>query len=133
MYTLNKKQGEEMNKFIDENLKLGQIRPSKSPQSSPFFFVKKKGDTKNRPTQDYQKLNDSTRKNQYPLPMIGELIKGLKKSEVLLKMDIQWGYNNIKSRRVTSGKWHSTPQGDCLNPQSCSSGCAIHQQLSRHS
>jgi hypothetical protein len=42
-----------MNKFVDENLKSGQIRPSKSPQSSPFFFVEKKGDTKSRPTQDY--------------------------------------------------------------------------------
>jgi hypothetical protein len=60
-YTLNKKQDEEMNKFIDENLKLGHIRPSKSPQSSLFFFVEKKGDTKNRPTQDYWKLNNSTK------------------------------------------------------------------------
>jgi hypothetical protein len=63
MYSLNRKQEEEMNKFIDENLKSGRIRPSKSLQSSPFFFVKKKGDTKSRPTQDYRKLNDSTRKN----------------------------------------------------------------------
>jgi hypothetical protein len=53
MYALNRKQEEEMNKFIDENLKLGWIRPSKSPQSSPFFFVEKRGDTKNRLTQDY--------------------------------------------------------------------------------
>jgi hypothetical protein len=87
-YSLNQKQEEEMNKFVDENLRSGQIRPSKSPQSSPFFFVEKKGDTKSRPTQDYQKLNDSTRKNRYPLPLIGELINGLKKSKVLSKMDI---------------------------------------------
>jgi hypothetical protein len=42
-----------MNKFIDENLKSGWMRPSKSPQSSPFFFVEKRGDMKNRLTQDY--------------------------------------------------------------------------------
>jgi hypothetical protein len=51
---------------------------------------------KNRPTQVYWKLNDSTRKNRYPLPMIGELINGLKKSKVLSNMDIQWGYNNVR-------------------------------------
>jgi hypothetical protein len=62
MYSLNRKQEEEMNRFVDKNLKLGWIRPSKSPQSSPFFFVEKQ-DTKSRPTQDYRKLNDSTRKN----------------------------------------------------------------------
>jgi hypothetical protein len=39
MYSLNRKQEEEMNKFVDENLRSGQIRPSKSPQSPPFFFV----------------------------------------------------------------------------------------------
>jgi hypothetical protein len=35
--------------------------------------------------------------------MIGELINGLKKSKVLSKMDIWWGYNNI---RIKEGdKW----------------------------
>ena len=28
--------------FLEENLKTGQIRPSKSPYASPFFFMKKK-------------------------------------------------------------------------------------------
>jgi len=31
-----------MNKFIDENLASGRIRPSKSEIASLFFFVKKK-------------------------------------------------------------------------------------------
>jgi hypothetical protein len=102
-YSLNRRQEEEMNKFVDENLRSGRIRPLKSPQSSPFFFVKKKGDMKSRPTQDYQKLNDSTRNNCYPLPLIGELINRLKKSKVLSKMDIWWGYNNIRIKE--GNKW----------------------------
>jgi hypothetical protein len=108
MYSLNRRQEEEMDKFVDENLKSGWIRPSKSPQSLPFF-VEKKGDTKNRPTQDYWKLNDSTRKNQYLLPLIGELINGLKKSKVLSKVDVQWEYNNIRIKEAMSGKLHFTP------------------------
>ena len=31
-----------MEAFIDENLRTGQIQPSKSPMASPFFFVQKK-------------------------------------------------------------------------------------------
>jgi hypothetical protein len=105
-YSLNQKQDEEMNKFIDENLKSGRIRPSKSPNSSLFFFIEKKGDTKNRPTQGYWKLNEFTRKNRYPLLLIRELINGLKKNKVLSKMDIQWGYNNIRIKK--GDEWKAT-------------------------
>ena len=53
--------------FIDDKLKKGFIRPSKSPMATPFFFVHKKGTTKKRPCQDYQYLNTWTVKNAYPL------------------------------------------------------------------
>jgi hypothetical protein len=38
--------------FIDDNLAKGFIRPSKSPMTTPFFFVNKKGTAKKRPCQD---------------------------------------------------------------------------------
>src|ERR1700676_4984121 len=63
--------------------------------ASPFFFVKKK-DGKLRPTQDYRKLNDLTIKNRYPLPLISELIDKLSGAKVFTKMDVRWGYNNIR-------------------------------------
>src|SRR6266852_2592862 len=87
-----------MNEFIDQNLRTGRIRPSKSLNAASFFFVKKKGDTKRRPVQDYQRLNGFTRKNRYLLLLIGEMISGLKHCKVLSKMDIQWGDNNIRIR-----------------------------------
>ena len=37
-----------------------------------------------------------TIKNCYPLPFIQELIDKLKLSKVFSKMDIRWGYNNIR-------------------------------------
>jgi len=52
--------------------------------ASPFFFVKKK-DGKLRPTQDYQKLNDATIKNCYPLPLISELIDQLGTAKIFSK------------------------------------------------
>lgn len=63
--------------------------------ASPFFFVKKK-DGALRPVQDYQKLNDMTIKNHYPLPLVQELIDKLKDAKVFTEMGIRWGYNNIR-------------------------------------
>ena len=63
--------------------------------ASPFFFVKKK-DGALRPTQDYRKLNEATIKNRYPLPLVSELIDRLHASKIFTKMDVRWGYNNIR-------------------------------------
>ncbi len=88
--------GEEdlLREFIKEQLEKGYIRPSKSPYVSPFFFIKKK-DGKLQPVQDYRQLNSYTVKNQYPLPLIPELIDRLRNATLFMKLDIQWGYNNV--------------------------------------
>jgi hypothetical protein len=75
-YNLTPKEQEELEAFIAENLKSGRIRPSKSELASAFFFIKKK-DGRLHPVQDYQKLNDITVKNRYPLPLISELVDKL--------------------------------------------------------
>ncbi|SJL10209.1 uncharacterized protein ARMOST_13593 [Armillaria ostoyae] len=62
VYPLNPLEQKELDKFLDENLASGRIKPSKSPMASPFFFVKKKDGTL-RPVQDYRKLNEMTIKN----------------------------------------------------------------------
>ena len=85
----------ELDKWIDEELRKGYIRPSKSPNSSPFFFVKKKDGTL-RPVQDYRRLNSFTVKNAYPLPLIGDLVDKLKGAKYFTKADIRWGYNNLR-------------------------------------
>lgn len=41
-YPLSPKETEELQNFIDDNLKKGYIRESESPMASPFFFVGKK-------------------------------------------------------------------------------------------
>ncbi|KXN86096.1 hypothetical protein AN958_10513, partial [Leucoagaricus sp. SymC.cos] len=41
-YKLAPKEMDELDKFLDENLKKGYIQESKSPMASPFFFVSKK-------------------------------------------------------------------------------------------
>ena len=51
-YNLTPEEQKELDKFLDENLEKGYIRPSQSRMASPFFFVKKK-DGKLQPCQDY--------------------------------------------------------------------------------
>jgi hypothetical protein len=81
--------------FIKENLEKGYIRESKSPMASPFFFVPKK-DGKRRPCQDYRYLNNWTVKNAYPLPLISDIMDRIKNKKYFTKMDIRWGYNNVR-------------------------------------
>ena len=76
----------------------GYIRPSQSPMASPFFNVKKK-DGKLRPCQDYRYLNEWTIKNAYPLPLISELMDKIQGAEYFTKLDVRWGYNNIRIKQ----------------------------------
>ena len=93
---------EALKKFIKEQLERGYIQKSKSPYASAFFFIKKK-DGKLRPIQDYQKLNQYTIRNKYPLLLIPELIAQVKDASIFSKFDIHWGYNNI---RIKEGDQH---------------------------
>ncbi|KAF8643525.1 hypothetical protein AX16_008987 [Volvariella volvacea WC 439] len=95
VYNLLTPEQKALKEFLKENLKMGWIRPSKSPMASPFFFIKKK-DGSLRPVQDYRYLNSIIIKNRYPLPLISEIINKLKGASVFTKFDVRWGYNNIR-------------------------------------
>jgi len=42
IYPFSKDERKEVQKFVDDQLRKGYIRPSKSSQTSPVFFVSKK-------------------------------------------------------------------------------------------
>ncbi|KAL5536236.1 hypothetical protein ACEPAF_57 [Sanghuangporus sanghuang] len=65
--------------------------------ASPFFFIKKE-DGSLQVIQDYRKLNKGTVKNKYPLPLINELIDKVKDARYITKLDVHWGYYNIRIR-----------------------------------
>jgi len=95
IYPLSKNEREEVQNFMEDQLRKGYIRPSKSPQTSPVFFVGKKDGSK-RIVMDYRNLNDQTIKNNYPLPLITELIDNMGSKKVFTKMDLRWGFNNVR-------------------------------------
>src|SRR6266446_1664357 len=76
IYPLSHDQDSKLPKFLGEHLHKGYIRESKSPYAAPFFFIKKK-DGKLRPVQDYQKLNEQTIRDNYPLPLIKTILEQL--------------------------------------------------------
>ena len=45
---------------------------------------------------DYRKLNRQTVKNNYPLPLITELVDNMGSKQVFTKMDLRWGYNSVR-------------------------------------
>ena len=73
----------------------GFIRSSHSPAGAPVLFAKKK-DGSLRLCVDYRALNRITRKNRYPLPLIGTLVDQLRKAKVFTKIDLRAGYNNVQ-------------------------------------
>jgi len=56
VYSLSRNKKEEVQKFVNEHLKKGYIKPSKLPQTSPVFFVGKKDGGKHM-VMDYRRLN----------------------------------------------------------------------------
>src|SRR6266705_3565273 len=84
----------ELDKFLCKNLQNGHIQPSKLPMGALVFFVKKK-DGSLHLVQDYQKLNEITAKNSYPLPLISDVLNRLRGSKYFSVLDLQWGFNNV--------------------------------------
>ena len=88
IYPLLREEREEVHKFINEQLRKGYIRPSKSPQIALVFFVGKK-DQKKQMVQDYRYLNEWTIKNNYPLPLISDIVENIGIKMVFTKMDLR--------------------------------------------
>ena len=88
IYPLSKNKREEVQNFVEDQLRKRYIRPSKSPQTSPVFFVGKK-DRSKQMVIDYHNLNDQTVKNNYPLLLITELIDNMGSKKVFTKMDLR--------------------------------------------
>jgi len=94
VYPLLRNKRDEVQQFVNEHLRKGYIRPTKSQQMSLVFFVGKKDGGK-RMVMDYCKLNRQMVKNNYLLPLITDLVDTMGSKRVFTKMDLRWGYNNV--------------------------------------
>ena len=102
-YLILREEKEKVREFMKEQLRKGYIRPSKSFQTLPVFFVGKKNGKK-RMVQDYRYLNKETVKDNYPLPLILDLINTMGTKKIFTKIDLCWGYNNVQIKERNEQK-----------------------------
>jgi hypothetical protein len=82
---------------LQDLLDKGFIHPSSSPSGCQTLFVSKK-DKNLHLCVDYQLLNAVTIKNKYPLSHIDILFDQLVGAQVFSKIDLRFGYHQIKIR-----------------------------------
>jgi hypothetical protein len=80
---------------LQDLLGKGYICPSISPWSCPTLYVSNK-DKELRLYVDYRPLNAVTIKNKYPFPHIDILFDQLAGAQVFSKIDLRFGYHQIK-------------------------------------
>ncbi|KAF8749953.1 hypothetical protein RHS01_09609 [Rhizoctonia solani] len=95
IYGMTNAESKALKQHINEELATGKIRPSTSSAGAPVMFVKK-ADGSLRLVVDYQKLNNVTHKNVYPLPRQDDLMAKLRNAKLFTKLDLCWGYNNVR-------------------------------------
>ncbi|KAH0608011.1 uncharacterized protein H6S33_002063 [Morchella sextelata] len=95
VYSLSEAELKVLREYLDKMLRLGKIRPSKSPAGAPILFVKKK-DGSLRLCVDYRGLNRVSIKNRYPLPLMDELRDRVAGAVIFSKIDLKEGYNLIR-------------------------------------
>src|SRR5438132_14131958 len=84
-------------------LEMGIIKESSSPWSWPVLLVPKKN-SKNRMCVDYRKLNAVTERDNYPLPLINEVLETFGNAKYFSTIDLASGYWQIAMRESDKKK-----------------------------
>ena len=95
IYSLGPVELEVLKAYIETNLANEFIRPSKSPAKAPILFDWK-SDSSLRLCVNYQGLNNFTIKNQYPLPLIRELLDRLERAKQFTQLDLTNAYHRMR-------------------------------------
>lgn len=92
----------EVNRQLDELEANGIIEPSQSEWNFPLLLVPKKenarGEKQHRLVVDFRRLNDVTEVQQFPIPVIDEILEVLDKSRYFTTLDIQSAFHQIMVR-----------------------------------
>jgi len=106
IYALSYDQLEELHRYIKQNEDRGSIQRVKSGRASPMIMFVKKKDGKLRQYADYRALNEVTKKDRHPLPLISEALDRLGGAKYFTKLDIKDAYHNIRIRE--GDEWKTT-------------------------
>ena len=93
-YTIPYSARESLKRDIQDMEKMGVIRETKSPYSSPVVIVWKKDGT-NRVCVDFRKLNRITEFDPTPMPTAEDILQKMSKAKYLSRIDLSKGYWQI--------------------------------------
>ena len=126
------KNREVIDKAVDEMLDADVVRRSNSPWSFPVVIVDKKDGTK-RFCIDFRKLNQVTKKNSYPLPLIDDILALLGKAKFFTSLDLKSGYWQVlmdeKDKEKTAFACHRGLFEFNVMPFGLSNAPAVFQEL----
>ncbi|GFT80603.1 transposon Tf2-6 polyprotein [Trichonephila clavipes] len=95
---------------VDEWVKNGIVEPCSSPYASQVVVVKKK-DEKSRVCIDYRRLNRKLIKDNYPLPLIDDILDCLQNAKIFTTLELKNGFFHVavneRSRKFTSFVTHN--------------------------
>lgn len=89
---LAKRELEALREYLRSAMEKGWIQPSSSLIRAPILFIFKKGGEL-RLCVDYHGLNQVTKKNKAPLPLISEILDRLGRAKVFTKLDLKDAYH----------------------------------------
>lgn len=99
-YRIPQSQKQKLMEKVAEMERQNIIQPSTSPFNAPAMMVKKKdehgGNTDLRMVVDYKKLNEATIMEDFPIPLIDEILDDLGKSKIFSKMDIVNAFHQVE-------------------------------------
>ena len=95
IYNLSQDRLDVLKHYLEEMLRKGWIRYSKSSAGAPIIFIPKPDGTL-RLCVDYRALNSMTVKDRYPLPLIGEILDRLSGAQMFTKLDLRDAYHRIR-------------------------------------
>ncbi|MBW0479773.1 hypothetical protein O181_019488 [Austropuccinia psidii MF-1] len=104
IYALSKQDSDRLGAYISENVEKFVIWPSSSSTGAPVLFVKKK-DGGLHLCVDYCNLNAVTRKNEYLVLPMNQLLNVFNGPSILSKIDLHGAYNLL---RIKEGEEHLT-------------------------
>ena len=95
LYKMSPGELEVLKEWLEQNLQKGWIRASQSPAAAPVLFARKPGGGL-RLCVDYRRLNEITRRNRYPIPLIAETLEQIRACKYFTKLDVIAAFNRIR-------------------------------------
>lgn len=96
LYQLSPVELEAAKDYVEDLLRKGKIRRSKSPYGAPLFFVKE--EDKLRGVVDYRALNRITKRNNAPIPRSDEMFDRIGGARVFSRLDLKTGFHQIRMK-----------------------------------